>query len=62
MARSKRRTIVEWIGPPHFFARGRSIALVLHDNEPLLDALTNIMGPTISPDVAPAPSASAPCR
>jgi hypothetical protein len=48
-----RHTMVDWIGPPHFFARGRVIVLVLQDDGPLLQALTRIMGPTISPE-APA--------
>ncbi len=43
-------TIAEWIGPPHFYARGRIIVLVLQNNPPLLHALTRILGPTVSPD------------
>ncbi len=43
-------TIAEWIGPPHFYARGRIIVLVLQNDPPLLDALTRILGPTVSPD------------
>ncbi len=42
-------TIAEWIGPPHFYARGRIIALVLQNDPPLLHALTRILGPTVSP-------------
>ena len=44
------RSIVDWVGPPHFFARGRIIALALSDDASLLDALSRVLGPTLSPD------------
>jgi hypothetical protein len=59
--RGSSHTIVEWVGPPHFFARGRVIALVLQDDGRLLRALEQIMGPTISPDAGKYPSAQARC-
>lgn len=49
-------TIVEWIGPPHFFASGRIIVLVLTDDTTLLEWLTGAVGPTISPQVHPGPT------
>jgi hypothetical protein len=53
--------IVEWIGPPHFFARGRIIVLVLANDAPLLHALTQILGPTLSPNVVDGRTAMTPC-
>jgi hypothetical protein len=44
--------IPEWIGPPHFFARGRLIVLTLRDNSRLLRSLAHILGPTINPRAA----------
>lgn len=46
-------TYVSWIGTPHFFARGRIIVLVLQDDTAILQDLTAIMGPTISPQAKP---------
>ena len=44
-----RFVIVEWIGPPRFFAGGRLIALHLGENQDTLTLLTDILGPTLSP-------------
>jgi hypothetical protein len=54
-------TIVEWMGPPHFYAAGQIIVLVLQDDTPLLQTLTHILGPTISPQAAQFAGARAPC-
>jgi hypothetical protein len=43
-------SIVEWIGPPRFFARGRILVLTLNDNATLLANLRKILGPTLSPE------------
>jgi hypothetical protein len=61
IARGNSRVIVDWIGPPHFFARGRVIALILQDDTELLDTLTRTMGPTLSPDAPQGARATAPC-
>lgn len=42
--------IAEWVGPPHFFAGGRIIVLHLGEDQDILTLLTNILGPTLSPD------------
>lgn len=44
--------IVEWVGPPHFFAEGRLIALYLGDDPLRLQLLTGPLGATLSPGVA----------
>ncbi len=54
-------TIVEWIGPPHFFTNGRIVVLVLQDDTPLLQTLTQILGPTISPQASPNSRVTTPC-
>jgi hypothetical protein len=60
---STNRVIVEWswVGPPHFFANGRIIVLVLQDDGKLLRDLTRILGPTVSSRALPQPSAMSPC-
>jgi hypothetical protein len=57
------RTIIveEWVGPPHFFAGGRVIVLVLRDDDRLLRALSRILGPTISPRALRLPDHRSPC-
>ena len=57
------KTIIveEWVGPPHFFAGGRVIALVLQDDDRLLRALARILGPTISPRALRLPDHRSPC-
>jgi hypothetical protein len=46
-------TLPHWIGPPHFFASGRIIVLVLTDDAPLLGWMTGVLGPTLSPEARP---------
>jgi hypothetical protein len=60
---STNRAIVEWlwVGPPHFFANGRIIVLVMQDDDKLLRDLTHILGATISPRALPRPAAKSPC-
>ena len=41
--------LVDWIASPHFFAKGRIIVLVLGDDTRVAKALTQILGPTLSP-------------
>lgn len=43
--------IVEWVGPPQFFADGNLIALYLGDDLEIVDLLGRVLGPTLSPDV-----------
>jgi hypothetical protein len=52
-------TIIEWIGPPHFFASGRIIVLVLTDDAPLLGWMTDVLGPTLSPEAHASPTRDA---
>jgi len=54
--------IFTWIGPAHFFAKGRIIVLVLQDDIELLQTLSDIMGPTISPQASRSLPATAPCE
>ena len=61
IGRGNSRAIVDWIGPPHFYARGRILALVLQDATPLLQTLSEIMGPTISPEAYRAPHVKSAC-
>jgi hypothetical protein len=58
---SRRITLVEWVGPPHFFAKGRIVVLVLQDDEKLLAALERLLGPTVSPRALPQPRSRARC-
>ncbi len=44
---------VRWSGPPHFYARGRLIVQVLGNAPKLNNRLTEILGPTLSPDSGP---------
>lgn len=39
------RTKIQWIGPPHFFKKGRLIVLYVGDNGKVLKALESILGP-----------------
>jgi hypothetical protein len=46
-------TMVKWIGPPHFYARGRIIVLALQTrgtDQRVLRVLPRILGATLSPD------------
>lgn len=43
------QAMVDWIGTPHFFAKGSIIVLVLNADQALLDGISAVMGPTISP-------------
>lgn len=54
--------IMEWVVPPHFFANGRVIVLVLGDDARLLQTLSRLMGPTISPDAPPNGPAGPSCN
>jgi hypothetical protein len=47
---------VHWVGPPHFFADGRIIVLVLTDDTRLLAWLPGVLGPTLSPRAPAGPS------
>jgi hypothetical protein len=60
---SATRTVIieEWVGPPHFFASGRIIVLVLQDNDALLRDLRSILGPTISPHALRLDAHKSPC-
>jgi len=42
--------IVEWIDPPHFYTRGRIIALYLGPIDDLAAVLESLLGPPLSPD------------
>jgi hypothetical protein len=42
-------TIVDWIASPHFFAHGRIIVLMLGENAELMTWMTDVLGPTLSP-------------
>ena len=48
--RGNRRTEVLWIAPPHFFARGKVIALYLGSDERLIADLASVLGPTLDPN------------
>jgi hypothetical protein len=52
---------VDWVGPPHFFAAGRIIVLVLQDDEKVLRALSRILGPTVSPRALRLADHKSPC-
>jgi len=51
---------VDWVGPPHFFAKGRIIVLVLSNDVQLEGWLWRELGPTLSPQ-AHAGNSSAVC-
>jgi hypothetical protein len=38
-------TKIQWVGPPHFFRKGRLIALYVGDNGRVLKALEAVLGP-----------------
>ena len=44
--------IVEWVAPPHFYARDRLIALYLGPDGPTTDRLETLLGATITPQAA----------
>ncbi len=44
-----RAVMVDWVGPPHFFARGRIIVLYLGHTHSVLAQLTHLLGTTLSP-------------
>ena len=46
---------IDWIGPPHFYARGRIIVLYIGDQQPLIHDLSDILGATLSPDAFKGP-------
>ena len=51
ISRGNSRTQVLWIAPPHFFARGRVIALYLGSDNRLIADLGTVLGPTLDPKV-----------
>lgn len=44
-----RSVAVKWVSPPHFFAKGKIIALDFTSDKRRMRELTEIMGPTIDP-------------
>ena len=40
-----RETINEWLGPPHFYKKGRLIVVYIGDNTAVIDALEGVLGP-----------------
>lgn len=38
-------TMIDWVGPPHFYQAGRVVALYVGDDQKIMDALTAILGP-----------------
>jgi hypothetical protein len=51
ITRGNRRTEVHWIAPPHFFARGKVLAIYVGDDNRLIAALATVLGPTLDPDI-----------
>ena len=41
-------TLITWIAPPHFFVRGRVLALYVGSAAPVISALSAVMGPQIA--------------
>lgn len=58
---SNKVMLVGWIASPHFFAKGRVIVLVLGDDTRVREALTRILGQTLSPQAPETPQTKAPC-
>jgi hypothetical protein len=50
IAHGNSRAEVLWIAPPHFFARGKVIALYVGSDERLIADLATLLGPTLDPD------------
>ena len=47
---------IDWVGPPHFYARGRVLALVLTGDSNVNRRLTKIFGPTLTPNAGSEPA------
>ncbi len=52
LRRADSAVFVSWIGPPRFYAAGRIIALTLSGDSPVAELLSELLGPTLSPEVS----------